>query len=153
MFSSTDTPNRRAIFIYLVTQDEAISVDCPRELAREFVQLLSYPRQKQLDDFAKKLAQYSWVDYGIVAGYVRQEIDDGNPKEVDGDDVWKQALEVEADQTIDSVRLVGIDAERFNHLPTRKPLKLSQLRVEIWKFVHKHNEVKLEELIETVVVP
>ena len=153
MFSSSDSPDSRLIFIYLQTPDELIPVSCPKELKLEYGRIRTFPEKNRINKFIRKLIDFDWRDYGIIMAYMKKEIDGNEGVKQGTDDVfWRNSIGVVQDEkNINYVRFVGIDAKRYKNLPTGKPLVIESIRVEIWNLSTRDEGANLKKLIEMTV--
>lgn len=148
MFSTTDAPNSRMIFIYLEGEGQRYPTSCPKELRFDYYKLRTLPTPNRMLSFAERLHQFTWIDYGTIAGYAVHPEDGDSLNDSRGDDDWSRALDPDgqAKQTIKSVEFVGVQSERYSHLPNQTPIAVRGVTVEVWRPLRKLNSWTWERI-------
>lgn len=133
MFSTPDAPNNRMVLIYLDDGKQTYRTSCPFELQRSFYKVRTFPNRRRVESFAASLLEFQWIDYGVVAGYVEKQEEPGGKQQ--GDDDWDSSLTPgnKRNKSINKVRLVGIQAERYSDLPEQTPIDVQKVIVEVWR--------------------
>jgi hypothetical protein len=145
MFTTVDSPSARFLRVYLVTETGEVPVLMPRELNKLSHQVRVMPRVKRLAELTDRLRKGTWVPLTMVSA--SQHYQDllraaGDDYRDSADDIQYQVQNSTPYLDFEDIQLVRMLGKN-EPLSTDKPLKITGVRVEVWRYLFDQEELAL----------
>jgi len=143
MFSTVDAPSARFLRLALITDSGEVSVAVPEELRGPAQRLRTLPDAAAAQRFAGRLTRFTWVapDLGTVRVISTSEADE--PREISepvGDD-----FQIGGSGGGLQLAPVILPIAKGEPVPDKlSPIKVSAIRVELWRYHFKLDPLGLE---------
>jgi len=145
MFTTVDSPSARFLRVYLISETGEVPVLIPRKLRKLSHKVRVMPSKERLMKLSEKLREGTWVHLTMVSAtqhYQNQLRAAGKEFQDSADNIQYQIQDstpyIDFEQ-LQLVRMLGEDEP----LTTDKQLKVTGVRVEVWKYLFDREELVL----------